>query len=171
MKEGFIFKLELNQPEFNQLIQEYEREFEDIEESFRAENKDLEIIFPEELTSELPEEVQLLISEFHFCFKGGKPAAAVLLLRRILPLSIVRKFQRADKEEEIIDEDGEYNQTEKLLNKSQEFLDDNRPYNDMKSAKDLTDNTQHSYSFSPTMDDVYSAATQLRVFLGVLFSD
>lgn len=105
-----------------------------------------EIIFPEELIAKLPQDVKLLADDFNFNFSNQRPKTCMLILRRILPLSIVRRYQKDSKENEIKDADGEYFEAKALLGKAQSLLSQSRIYTDLASYKTLTDGAQHSYT-------------------------
>lgn len=132
-------------------------------------NEGLEqIIFPSKLIKKLPEDLQNLCQEFNFNYNHGKPNASILLLRRILPLSIVRKFQKLNRESEII-KNGEYLQTKALLGKIENLLSNRRIHKEIKNYKFLFDSSQHSYTLNIQMTDTQGAAIKLRVFLEDLF--
>lgn len=128
-----------------------------------------EIIFPEELITKLPQDVKLLADDFNFNFSNGRPKTCMLVLRRILPLSIVRKYQKEGKETEIKDANGEFLEAKALLGKAQSFLSQGRIYTDLASYKSLTDGSQHSYSLNVQMPDARGTAIALRVFLDDIF--
>ncbi len=132
-------------------------------------NKGLkQIIFPSELINKLPNDLKILCQEFNFNYSHGKPSAGILLLRRILPLSIVRKFQKLDREPEII-KDGEYLETKALLGKAEGLLSNKRIYKEIINYKFLVDSSQHSYKLKIQMTDAEGAAIKLRIFLEDLF--
>lgn len=125
-------------------------------------------VFPQELIQKLPSDIGVLCSEFNFNFGYEKRFASMLLLRRLLPLSIVRKFQILDKEPEIKNQ-GEYLETKALLGKVEKHLAEKRTYKEILNYKLLVDSTQHSYTFTPQISDVESTAIKMRVFLEDLF--
>ena len=126
-------------------------------------------IFPKELLSKLPSDIQEICKEFNFNFENEKRWAALLLLRRLLPLSIVRKFQAIGKESEI-KADGDYLDTKNLLGKVEKYLKEKRAYKDILISKILIDSSQHSYTFSPELSDVEGVAVKIRLLLDDLFS-
>lgn len=127
------------------------------------------IIFPKELLKKLPTDIEEVCEEFNHNFGNSKRWAAMLLLRRLLPLSIVRKFQAMDKENEI-KVGGDYLDTKSLLGKIEKYLKEKKVYKDILNYKILTDSSQHSYTFVPELSDVEGAALKIRIFLGDLFS-
>lgn len=128
-----------------------------------------EIIFPEELIAKLPQDMKILADDFNFNFSHQRPKTCILILRRILPLSIVRRFQKDNKEGEIRNANGEYLETKALLGKAQALLSQGRIYTDLTSYKVLTDAAQHSYTLNVQMSDALGTAIALRVFLDDIF--
>lgn len=124
-----------------------------------------DVIFPDELISKLPQDVKLLIDDFNFNFTHSRPKTCLLILRRILPLSIVRRYQKDNNELEIKGSGGEYLDTKALLGKAQNLLSQNRIYTDLISYKILTDGAQHSYTLNAQITDARGAAIVTRVFL------
>ena len=143
---------------------------DDIEEMelIEHERKNKMVIFPKELLDKLPDDIQEVCEEFDFNFGDEKRWATLLLLRRLLPLSIVRKFQAMNKEDEIRT-DGDYLDTKGLLGHIEKYLKEKRVYKDIINYKILTDSSQHSYTFSPELSDVEGAAVKIRVLLDDLF--
>lgn len=133
------------------------------------ENKTVEIIFPEELIEKLPQDIKILADDFNFNFSNSRPKASMLILRRILPLSIVRKYQQKNKESEIKDINGDYLDTKALLGKIKSLLSQNRIYKEVTAYKNLTDGAQHSYTLNVYLADVRGAGIALRVFLDDIF--
>jgi len=131
----------------------------------------LKQIFPEELIKKLPTELKILCDDFNFNFLNNRPVACMLILRRLLPLAIVRKFQRIKKEKEIKNDKGEYFETEKLVNKAEGVISNKRVVKEIKNYKFLIDVAQHSYSINIYQEDVEGAAIKIRVFLNELFED
>ena len=126
-------------------------------------------IFPKKLLEKLPQDLKILCDDFNFNFDNNRPVASMLILRRLLPLSIVRKFQQINKETEIKDENGEYFETKKLLGKAEKLLPNKRIYKELMNYKILIDSAQHSYSINVQLSDVEGAAVKVRVFLGEIF--
>ena len=136
----------------------------------KKENREPEIdIFPEELIKSLPSDIGKICAEFNSAFKCQNANACLLLLRKILPLSIVRKFQNLNREADIKDQ-GEYLETKSLLGKVEGELKEKRIYKDILNHKPLIDGVQHSYTFTPHMADVTGAAIAIRIFLDDLFT-
>lgn len=126
-------------------------------------------IFPKELISKLPKDIQNLCTEFNFNYENRKPNACVLLLRRILPLSIVRKFQMIDEENEI-KEDGDYLETKNLVGKAEKILKSKQIYQKILNFKLVLDSSQHSYTLNVTIMDAEGAGVAIRVLLEDLFN-
>lgn len=144
------------------------------EDSVQVDKKELplfegSVIFPSELILRLPSDVARLCEELNFVHKNQKPYAGILLLRRILPLAIVRKFQQLDRECEIQNAHGEHFDTGALLRALENVLNNPRVYSEIISYKLLVDLSQHSYSLNIYMSDTESAAVKTRVLLGHLF--
>jgi hypothetical protein len=128
-----------------------------------------DIIFPDELIKKLPADLKILADDFNFNFSNSRPIASVLILRRMLPLSIVRRFQKDNKEAEIKDAQGEYLEPKSLLGKIQILLSQERIYRELISYKQLTDGAQHLYTLNIQTSDVRGAGIALRVFLDDIF--
>ncbi len=131
--------------------------------------KDTDIIFPEELIIRLPQDVKLLADEFNSNFSNNRSNASMLILRRILPLSIVRKFQKDGRESEIKDRNGEYLAAKELLGKAENLMSQKRTYKELMTYKMLTDGVQHSYTLNIQMSDAKGAGVAVRIFLDDIF--
>ena len=130
-----------------------------------------DVIFPEELIEKIPQDIKLLVDDFNFNFAHGRPKTCLLILRRVLPLSIVRKYQKDDKESEIKGYGNDYLDTKALLGKAESLLSQKRIYSDLIQYKILTDGAQHSYTLNIQMADARGAAIATRVFLDDIFKD
>lgn len=128
-----------------------------------------DIIFPDELINKLPKDLQSLIDDFHFNYSNNKSNPSIFVLRRILPLSIIRKYQKDNKENEIKDSNGDHFDTKGLLGKIQNNLSNTRIYKDVISHKQLIDGSQHNYTLNIQMSDVKNCAISLRIFLDDIF--
>jgi len=128
-----------------------------------------EVIFPDTLLQELPTDIRTLCNEFNFNYENKKPNACMLLLRRILPLGIVRKFQMEKKEQELKSINGEFLDTQALLGKAESQSSEKRIFKEINSYKPLVDSSQHSYSLNVHLTDVKGAAIQIRLLLDELF--
>lgn len=126
-------------------------------------------IIPLELITKLPRDVQDVCNEFNFVHAHSRPIASLLLLRRLLPLSVVRKFQIIDKESEVII-NGECMTTKELLGGVEKLLKEKRIYRELINYKCLVDSSQHSFTFNVRQEDVEGAAVKLRLLLEDLFS-
>lgn len=127
------------------------------------------VIFPSELIEKLPKDLKILVDDFNFNFASGRPITGMLVLRRILPLSIVRKFQMLNREAEIKGGEGDYLETKLLLGKIKSLLSNKRIYSEMMSYKILIDSSQHSYTLNIQMSDTEGVAIKVRVFLDDIF--
>lgn len=127
------------------------------------------IIFPAELIEKLPKDLKILADDFNFNFENGRPVSGMLILRRILPLAIVRKFQKLNRENEIKISNGDYFDTKALLGKVENLLSNKRIYSELMSYKILIDSSQHSYTLNVQMSDTEGVAIKLRVFLDDIF--
>jgi len=161
-----LFRIEILQPRFDELYEEYLELFGE-EDSPLVTNK--RILFPDSLIKFLPKDVGEVCKEFNFSFSYNKPIGSMLLLRRLLPLSIVRKFQKLGKEQDI-KQNGDYLDTKALLGKVQTHLKEKRVYDEIVAYKLFVDSSHHSYTFAPVITDVEGAALKLRVFLEDLFT-
>jgi hypothetical protein len=127
------------------------------------------VIFPGELIKKLPQDLKILCDDFNFNFENDRPVAGMLILRRILPLAIVRKFQKLNREDEIKDSNGDYFDTKALLGRVESLLSNKRIYKELISYKFLIDSSQHSYTINVQMPDAEGAAIKLRIFLDDIF--
>jgi len=127
------------------------------------------IIFSQALMSKIPSDLATLCEEFNFNYKNKKPNAGILLLRRILPLAIVRKFQLLNKEADIKGPNNDFLDTKGLLGKVEGYLGNKRIYKEIEGYKLLIDSSQHSYSLSIDLIDTEGAAIKIRVMLDDLF--
>jgi hypothetical protein len=127
------------------------------------------VIFPGELIKKLPQDLKILCDDFNFNFENDRPVAGMLILRRILPLAIVRKFQKLNREDEIKDSNGDYFDTKALLGRVESLLSNKRIYKELISYKFLIDSSQHSYTINVQMPDTEGAAIKLRIFLDDIF--
>lgn len=128
-----------------------------------------EVIFPDELIAKLPSDLKLLADDFNFNFSNSRPNASMLILRRILPLAVVRRYQKDNKESDIKDTNGEYLEPKGLLGKAQSLLSQGRIYTDVMAYKALTDGAQHSYTLNVHLPDARGAGIAVRVFLDDIF--
>lgn len=92
------------------------------------------------------------------------------MLRKILPFSIVRKFQIENKENEIKDSKGDYLETKSLLGNVEKLLSNKRIFKEISNSKILLDSSQHSYTLTVDYTDVQGVALNLRVFLDDIFN-
>ena len=121
---------------------------------------------PPELIARLPEDVQALCNELNFNCLDARPLASMLLMRRLLPLCIVRAFQ-ARNQEEHLKERGTFAEAKQLVGKAHGAgAIDSGAYSKVVAQKILLDATQHDYSFSANMKDVAITLNCLRVTLG-----
>ena len=125
-------------------------------------------VFPEELITKLPRDIQILCREFNSNYEDREANSCILLLRRILPLSIVRKFQKIDEENEIV-KNGEHLDTKGLIGKAEKIIKTKRAYKEIMNFKILLDSSQHSYTLNATIIDAQGAGLAVRIFLDDLF--
>lgn len=129
------------------------------------------VIFSDNLILKVPSDIKILCQEFNFNYSNAKWNSSMLLLRRILPLSIVRKFQQLGEEDEIRDKiNGDFVETKKLLNKIETKLKDRRAYNDLSAQKQIIDASQHSYTLKVDESDVKNSANSIRILLDDIFN-
>ncbi len=125
-------------------------------------------LFPIDLVNLLPNDVKVICEEFNFNKKNNKHISCILLLRRLLPLAIVRKFQQINKEGEI-KRDGEYLETRALLGKAKLLFSTKKIYDVIIDYKLLIDSSQHIFTFTISPQDIPGPAIAIRVMLGDLF--
>lgn len=128
-------------------------------------------LFPKRLLEIIPGALKTLCEEFDHNYKNENPNACILLLRKIIPLAIVRKFQQAKKEDEIKTA-GEYLQTKALLGKAQkELMSSKRIYDEIINYKFLIDASQHIFTVTFSMEDIARPAIAVRVMLEDFFNN
>lgn len=125
-------------------------------------------VFPSELLPKLPADIKELCEDFDFNMQHKKSKAAMLILRNLLPQSIVRKFQQMNKEEEIL-VGGDYLDTKALLGKIENYLKEKRIYSELVAYKPLIDSSQHFYSTKIWSDDAGAAAVKVRLLLEQIY--
>ena len=125
-------------------------------------------LFPPLLTEIIPGGIKTLCEEFDFNYKSKNPNACMLLLRKILPLAIVRKFQQLGKEDDI-KSNGEYLPTMQLLGKAQTVMSSSRIYDEICNYKFLIDSSQHIFTVNVYMEDLPRPAIALRIMLEDFF--
>jgi hypothetical protein len=162
-----FYKIKIFQPEFDTYLHVFEGKV--VKESATLNGKVDDDFFPVEFINKLDVDIINLCKEFNFAFINKKPLSGMLLLRRILPLSIVRKFQLINRESEIC-KDKEYLETKFLLGKVENLIKEKRNYSQILNNKPLIDSTQHSFVFSPKMAETERAANAIRLFLTDLFN-
>jgi len=128
---------------------------------------DINIIFPEEFLEQIPSDVRDEIDDFNFNYSHKRIRPCMYIMRRILLLSMIRKFQIEDREGEI-KKDGDFLTTKSLLELTRRSID-KRTYEHIYSSKMLLDASQHSFTYRPTYSEVERIATRLRLFLADLF--
>jgi len=108
-------------------------------------------------------------NELNDNLKAENWISSMLLMRKILPLSIIRKFQKDNSEATLKDSNDEYFGSQKLLEKAKNLIQP-RTYRELKEIKFLFDGVQHNFTFLPRESDISPASMRLRVFLEELFS-
>jgi len=126
-------------------------------------------LFPRRLVELIPSALKTLCEEFDFNYRNENPNACMLLLRKIIPLAIVRKFQQIDKEDNI-KVDGEFLQTKGLLGKAQEIMSSPRIYEEILNYKFLIDSSQHIFTLAVYMEDIIRPAIAVRIMLEDFFN-
>lgn len=166
---GFIFHIKIIKPAFDKAYREYESKAkQSIEKSSNKKVEQSDLVFPKEVISNLHQDVGELCQEFNFSYVNKKKYSCMLILRRLIPLAIVRKFQQENKEENIKNGD-DYLNTKALLGKLNELLSEKKALKEVLRYKILTDSAQHSYIFKPEMTDIKGAALAIRLLLGNIF--
>lgn len=130
--------------------------------------KDGVVIIPTEVLKKLDKDIAKHCIELNDNLQAENWIASMLLMRKILPLAIIRKFQKDKNESSVKDSSGEYLACEKLLEKVQTLVQP-RIYKELKEIKFLYDGVQHFFVFTPHKTDISPASIRLRVFLEELF--
>jgi hypothetical protein len=125
-------------------------------------------LFPIGLLEKIHPDIRKICNEFNLCYKNNQADASLLLLRKILPLSIVRRFQQLGLEEQI-KKDDKFLETAQLLGKAKTILSDKNIYDKIIGDKIIIDANQHNFTFKPRMLDVKNTGNTIRVFLEDLF--
>jgi len=176
--EHFIWPLEALSKEQGYVLGKYSKlgpldlpsgEIKSVESKIEITNVIPTTIFPQTLIDKLPKDVEILCLEFNFNFIHHNPHSCMLLLRRMLPLSIVRKFQSLNRDSDLRDENGEYFGTERLLGICEAALKDKRIYKEVMNYKSLFDSSQHSFSLNLDIVDTQGAGIVIRKFLDDIF--
>lgn len=163
---GYFFKLKPIQPEFDNLLGKYKTEA-----PIPSSASPIETVFPSALKLILPADVFSLCEEFNMNLSTGQKNSCMLLLRRILPLAIIRNLQKNDDEQKSRnDSDTGYKDTAALLDESRALVSEDRKWREVKSYKFLFDMAQHSYTYNPSLEEDREAGRVLRVFLEDIFS-
>lgn len=131
-------------------------------------NQEYVPLFPRALVELVPGALKTLCEEFDFSYQHEKPNASMLLLRKIIPLAIVRKFQQIGREKEI-KLNGEFLPTKALLGKAKEIMSSPRIYDQIIDYKFFIDSSQHIFSVSSHMEDIPRPATAIRIMLEDFF--
>jgi hypothetical protein len=127
-------------------------------------------LFPKGLLEIIPGALKTLCEEFDHNYKNENSNACILLLRKIIPLAIVRKFQQVKKEDEIKTA-GEYLQTKALLGKAQEeLMSSKKIYDEIINYKLLIDASQHIFTVTFYIEDIARPAIAVRVMLEDFFN-
>lgn len=127
--------------------------------------------FPFELINCLPKQLQKLCDDFNYNYSAERANTCTLILRRILPYSIIKKCKSLSKEDEIKNEQGDYIETKQLLGKVRLELRNPSLYNRVDASKVLLDGSQHYFDLNYVMSDVEKAGMVLRLFLEDMFGE
>lgn len=165
-KDGFV----LNRKEYRDLQIVYSSSLPQSKTKKRLKklSKGNVVIMPTRVLKLLSKDLAQHCNELNENLEAENWISSMLLMRKILPLAIIRKFQKDNKERNIKHSNGEYFNSEKLLEKSQNLVEP-RIYKEIKEIKFLYDSIQHIFTFSPTETDISPATMRLRVFLEDLF--
>lgn len=126
------------------------------------------VTIPIEVIKLLPKDLVSHCEELNENLIAENWISSMLLMRKILPLSIIRKFQKDNKENEVKDSDGEYFASKKLLEETKNLVQP-RTRRELKDVKFLFDSVQHIFTFHPRKPDISPCSMRLRVFLEELF--
>lgn len=126
------------------------------------------VIIPAQILKKFPKDLSRHCNELNDNLKAENWISSMLLMRKILPLSIIRKFQKDNREAELKNANNEYFGSKKLLEKAKDLIQP-RTYKELKEIKFLFDSVQHNFAFLPRKTDISTASIRLRVFLEELF--
>lgn len=126
------------------------------------------VIIPVQILKKFPQGLAQHCNELNNNLEAENWISSMLLMRKILPLSIIRKFQKDNMEPNLKDSNNEYFGSEKLLERAKNLIQP-RTYKELKEIKFLFDSIQHNFTFLPRKTDISPASIRLRVFLEELF--
>lgn len=126
------------------------------------------VIIPAQILKKFPKNIVQHCNELNDNLEAENWISSMLLMRKILPLSIIRKFQKDNREPELKDSNNEYFGSKKLLERAKNLIQ-SRTYKELKEIKFLFDSVQHNFAFLPRKTDISPASIRLRVFLEELF--
>ena len=164
-------RIKIKEPTFSQTLEEYKKRvsFKNSQELQYRTGTDF---LSSEVIKKLPQDVQVTCKEINSNYQNSNPISCFLLLRRVVPMSIIRKFQHIEEEQKIINNDGDFLDTKDLINKVETekiIYGSHRAIRDLKKHKKLLDSAQHIFATKFTMEDVESVKNDIRVFLEALF--
>jgi len=166
-----VFEIKIVQPNFNDLYKKYEKFFgsNELIDLINSNNSVQDFIILLNLTEKIPNDIQELYKELDKCFQGNLKYACMHLIRRIIALSIIKKFQQANIESELRDSsNNEYYNLAILLNKSQKFIESNL-YNELLGIKFINNSVQNNFTITISSGEIDYAIPRLRSFIINLF--
>lgn len=123
---------------------------------------------PAQISKKFPKDLVRHCNELNDNLDAENWISSMLLMRKILPLSIIRKFQKDNKEANLKDSNNEYFGSKKLLEKAKNLVQP-RTFKELGEIRFLFDSIQHNFKFLPRKTDISPASIRLRVFLEELF--
>ena len=161
------FKIKIKEPLFSKVFEEYKDKNNEGEGSKEKRGN----LFPKEVIEKMPDKkIKETCKEFNFNYRNENPVACILLLRRLVPLSIIKKFLMENLEDEIKNNKNEFLGTSALVDKSNRFVEP-RLQGDVDGARTQLDSSQHLFSVSMTMTDAGDIGGKVRAFLDSLFEE
>jgi len=168
LKSLRLIKKRLNDFQFNSKKMKLLKQNKPLLHPLNNKNTGKIVIVPKTVLELLDADIVKHCDELNDNLRAENWISSMLLMRKILPLAIIRKFQKDKRKSEVVDSSGEYLSTEKLLTRVQDLIQP-RIYNELKQFKFLYDGIQHFFNFIPQDTDISPATIRLRVFLEDLF--
>ncbi len=166
-----VFEIKIVQPNFNDLYKKYEKFFgsNELIDLINSNNSVQDFIILLNLTEKIPNDIQELYKELDKCFQGNLKYACMYLIKEILALSIIRKFQKENIEAELHNpSNNEYYNIAILLNKSQKFIEPDL-YNELLAIKSINNSVQNDFTSTISDTEINYIIPKLRSLIINLF--
>jgi hypothetical protein len=166
-----VFEIEIIQPNFNELYGKYEKIFgtSELQDLVNPDNSAGGSAIPFNLTEQVPRDIQELSEELNKSSKNNLRYACMNLIKEIIALSIIRKFQKEKIETELRNpSNNEYYNLAGLLNKSQKFIEP-KLYAELLAIKFINNPVQNDFDSTISNIEIDYAIPRLRLLINNLF--